>query len=214
MAKKIVFNQIDIFLLAQRALYIPQYGVLVVSDWHLGKLKHFRSEGLFVPTGNMIDELATLDQLIHEWKATKVVFLGDLFHSKWNSDWEKLAEYCTERADIAFLLTKGNHDIIPIEIVEKSLIQFQDSICLGTDLVLSHEPLADLPSQVLNIVGHIHPGFAVRGKGRQVFRLPCFHLHKQILTVPAFGKWTGLHLLKPDQEARFFVIIDRDVLEI
>ncbi len=61
---------------------------------------------------------------------------------------------------------------------------------------------------------HIHPGCVIETKGRQSFRLPCFHLKNKQLTLPAFGKYTGLHISPKDADTQIFAIVNDAVIEV
>lgn len=214
MKKQIEWEGISLILLAQKVLYIPLYQTLVLSDWHLGKLGHFRQEGLFVPAMQVHDELDRLNILLKQMHVKRVVFLGDLFHSKWNPEWDEFVLYLEQFEDITFILTKGNHDILPARIMAASRLQIVDFLTLGEHLVLSHEPLRDVSPHTLNIVGHLHPGVRVRGRGRQIFRLPCFVMQDNVLILPAFGRWTGLHMIKESAFNGVYPIMGNEVMEL
>lgn len=214
MLKRLQWQGVELQLFATKVLYIPDYHTLVLSDWHLGKLGHFRREGLFVPPMMLEEELERLGRLLHLLPIEKVVFLGDLFHSSWNYEWDEFTTYISRYPMIDFILTKGNHDVLSVEHFSKTSLLVVDSLYLGAHLVLSHEPISDLPLSTLNIVGHIHPGIVVRSKGRQHFRLPCFYFKDNILTLPAFGKWTGLFLVNKGINDRIFAIVGNELIEM
>src|SRR5690606_33203773 len=190
MAKRIELNGLELYLLPQKVIYIPKYFMLIISDWHLGKLTHFRKEGVFVPVVKIDEEFTRLNNLIQELKVKEIVFLGDLFHSEWNADWEELKSYLNALAKrpIKCTLTKGNHDILLEDYFLNMNLKRVDQVVLSEGLILSHEPMSGLPDYVYNIVGHIHPGCLIDTGARQTFKLPCFHLDNRILTMPAFGK--------------------------
>lgn len=213
MAMRLAWCGTELDMLAEKVLHIPAFDMLVLSDWHLGKLGHFRKEGMFVPAMQTEAELDRLGALIERFALKKVVFLGDLFHSSWNYEWDEFVAYLQRFPQVEFILTKGNHDLLPSDILHQSSLAVVDSLRLD-ELVLSHQPLPELPASTLNIVGHIHPGLVLHGKGRQSFRLPCFHLQSNILTLPAFGRWTGLHMLKKAADSRLFAIVGDAVLEV
>ncbi len=216
MAKRIELNGLELYLLPQKALYIPHYTMLIISDWHLGKLSHFRKEGLFVPAPDIEEELSRLNLLIQNLEIKEIVFLGDLFHSDWNSDWEKLKSYINTISNqaIKFTLTKGNHDILPHIHFANMNMRIKEEIILAEGLVLSHEPISGLPDYLYNIVGHVHPGCLIEAGARQSFRLPCFYLQNKVLTLPAFGKFTGLHIVKKNQDSSIFAIVNDSVISI
>ncbi len=213
MAKTLEWRGIELKLLSSRVLYIPLYHILVVSDWHLGKLGHFRKEGLFVPAMQLQEEFDRFGRIVEQYSVQKVVFLGDLFHSTHNSEWDALMRYLQQFSTIEFILTKGNHDILSGLPLDQSPLMVVDYLELVEGIVLSHEPIPT-GHAVLNIVGHIHPGAEIHGRGRQRFRLPCFHLHENVLTLPAFGRWTGLHIIKKRADNRLFPIMANEVIEL
>src|SRR5690554_1185428 len=103
-------------LLAHKAIFIIKQKVLVIADMHLGKLVHFRRNGIFTPTPIVNQDLKTLIFLIEQLEPNEVVFLGDLFHSEKNSEYYDFIDTINLFPAIQFTLTKGNHDIIPEEI--------------------------------------------------------------------------------------------------
>ncbi len=214
MAKKIELNGVELFLLPQKVVYIPIHELLIVSDWHIGKLGHFRKAGVFVPPMRLEEEFARLDVLLNALTIKQVVFLGDLFHSEWNYEWDEFQHFLSRYPKITFTLTRGNHDILPEAILAKSIIQVKEYILLPEGIVLSHEPIVQLDVGLYNLVGHLHPGCEVALQGRQYYKLPCFHLEKGVLTLPAFGRWTGLFILPKRQDNRLFAVVGNDVVEL
>lgn len=213
MERSLYWRELELQMLAEKVLYIPSYQILVLSDWHLGKLGHFRQEGIFVPRMRLQRELDRLGILLQERSVHKVVFLGDLFHSVWNREWDEFIEYIQEFPTVEFILTKGNHDILTDALLSESPLLVVDYLTIEKDLVLSHEPIP-VSLGALNIVGHVHPGTEIYAKGRQRFKLPCFHLQDNILTLPAFGRWTGVCIIKKTVSNRLFPILGNEVLEI
>jgi len=214
MAKKLVLNGLEIFLLPQKVAYIPEHAMVVVSDWHIGKLGHFRKEGLFVPPMQLEEEFGRLAMLIRDLQVNHVVFLGDLFHSVWNYEWDQFQIFLLRFPNIIFTLTLGIHDVLPEAILQKSIIQVKDYILLSEGVVLSHEPIKHLDASLYNLVGHIHPGCEVALRGRQYYKLPCFYLDGRVLTLPAFGRWTGLYMIRKQQENRIFAVVGDAVVEM
>lgn len=209
----IYFKEERIQLLPEKAAYLPQHRLLIIADLHLGKAAHFRKAGIIIPSPKVPQELLSLSALIKTFNPKTIVFLGDLFHSKLNKEWAKLEDLLEEYGDIRFFLTKGNHDILPTDIIEKTAIKMVDELAVGPHILCSHEPLEAPPTGKLNIAGHIHPGISVKTKSRQHYRLPCFYHFQHLLILPAFGKLTGLHLLKKRPGARVFPVLPTEVIE-
>jgi DNA ligase-associated metallophosphoesterase len=204
----------EIQLLGQKAIFIVKAGILVLADMHLGKLVHFRKNGIFVPTPAVNQDLKTLIYLIEEFEPVEVVFLGDLFHSEKNSEYYHFVDTINLFPSIQFTLTKGNHDIIPEEFFDDRTISIVKEKVLESNIVLMHQ-LPKYPNQEsFYIIGHIHPGYRLEGKGRQSYRLPCFHLSVHSLTLPAFGIHTGLFIPEFLETDNIYVIMNEEVVKI
>ncbi|WP_339704209.1 ligase-associated DNA damage response endonuclease PdeM [Algoriphagus aquimarinus] len=201
-------------LLPEKVAFLPEHQMLVVADLHLGKASHFRKEGIMIPLPQMSPDLQRMDELMNSLKPTTVVFLGDLFHSTLNNEWEGLKEFLLRYPAIRFVLTKGNHDILSSSVMDDTSIEVVDEFEVGKHLLFTHEPEAVVEEDKLNIVGHIHPGVQIKSKGRQSFRLPCFHYHRQCLILPAFGQLTGLHILKKAIGAKIYPVFSDEVIEL
>jgi DNA ligase-associated metallophosphoesterase len=207
------FKEELIHLLPEKAAYLPLHRVLLIADVHLGKATHFRKEGIIIPVPAVSGDLSSIKKMIQRLNPIMIIFMGDLFHSKLNSEWISLREFLVAHPEIRFILTRGNHDIIPPNVMEHAPIEVVQEFQLGQHLLCTHEPLEDHPEEMLNIAGHIHPGILIKTKSRQTFRLPCFyHLQKQLI-LPAFGKLTGLHLVKKKPGARVFPVLPTEVIE-
>ncbi len=146
--------------------------MLVIADLHLGKAAHFRKAGIMIPLPSSSPDLNSLAKLIDKLDPRTIVFLGDLFHSSLNKEWEELKGFLLLYPIIHFVLTKGNHDILPQAVMEETSIEVVDEFEVGEKLLFTHEPLKEDREHKLTISGHIHPGVLIKSKGRQSFRLP------------------------------------------
>jgi len=209
----------EFHLLYEKAVYLPLQQVLIVADMHLGKLVHFRRKGIFVPTSNVNEDIELLKSLINKYIPKEVVFLGDLFHSEINSDYQNLMQLVEFFPRIRFILTKGNHDIIPIGFFKANLqanyIDVIDEKLLDNGIILRHQLPKLLKEGCFYVIGHIHPGYLIQGMGRQTFRLPCFHQSRNVLVVPAFGKHTGLFIMDDLTDAdKSYVVMNNKVVRV
>lgn len=68
-------------LLPQRAVHWPAKAILLIADVHLGKINHFRKAGVPVPVKANDRNTEALVEVIQQTKPSRVIFLGDLFHS-------------------------------------------------------------------------------------------------------------------------------------
>ena len=201
-------------LLPEKVAFLPAHQMLVIADLHLGKASHFRKEGIMIPLPSTSPDLLRMEDLIKFLKPNTVVFLGDLFHSSLNKEWEELKSFLLLHPQIQFILTKGNHDILSPSVMENTVIEVVDELEVGEHLLFTHESINENRGDKLNIAGHIHPGVMIKSKGRQSFRLPCFYYNDQSLILPAFGKLTGLHILKKTNGAKIYAVLNDEVIEL
>jgi DNA ligase-associated metallophosphoesterase len=192
-------------------MFIPDQSVLIISDIHIGKVGHFRKAGIAVPREAGMDNYIRLQELILTYNPERVIFLGDLFHSDKNSEWDGLKKLVEHFSNTKFDLVIGNHEFLEKrEYASLGLHVFEDKLDLGS-IALTHVPQED-PSK-FNIAGHIHPAVRLRGRARQSIRLPCFHIREDQLVLPAFGAFTGNHIIKPKQGDIVYAIADDRVVE-
>lgn len=214
MGKTIRLMDTNFTLLPERALLVPDYHTLVVADWHLGKGTHFRKAGIFMPSASVDNDVLRIQLLLDSHAVHTVVFLGDLFHSDLNSEWHVFERFRAANPSIRFILTRGNHDILPDDILENAAVDIMPSYSIAPHIYCSHHPTDGTVAGQLHIAGHVHPGCLVSNAGRQMYRLPCFYHHGQTLLLPAFGTLTGLHLLPHRSGARVYPIVGGNVWEL
>ncbi len=139
-----------------------------------------------------------------------ICFLGDLFHSSLNKEWE-LFEQWVSKTNAEIILVAGNHDIISPLKYEGLHIQVVQEI-QSDGFLLTHHP--EEREGFFNFSGHIHPAVRLRGAGRQTLRLPCFFKSKNQMIVPAFGEFTGSHTLRPSKTNEVFAVTKEAVFQV
>jgi DNA ligase-associated metallophosphoesterase len=212
---EIAIGGVAVHLLPERALWLPQTGTLVVADLHFGKVNHFRRSGLPVPVAANQRNAEQLIDLIQKFKPTQTLFLGDLFHSVYNDDWEVVGQIVKHFPACSFKLVVGNHDILSDRQYQRHGIDQVDRMSIG-NLLFTHEPMEvdQLATGEINVAGHIHPAARLTGKGRQSLVMPCFWRSDRHLILPAFGSFTGLATVAPGANDRVYVLVDRRIIEI
>lgn len=202
----------EIFLLLpQKAIFWPDQKCLILGDLHLGKVSHFRKNGIALTENAQFKNLEILNDLIKNINPNKVVFLGDLFHSSINSEWLLFEKLILSFPKVEFELIVGNHDIIKKENFDKLNIELVDERIIGP-ILLSHEPKESDEYYVLS--GHIHPGVKLNGKGKQKLLLPCFYFGEKQGLLPAFGSLTGLVNIKVNKKDKVFIIANQEVISV
>ena len=80
----------------------------------------------------------------------------------------------------------------------------------AADAAPGEQAAAALP----RVAGHWHPAAVVHGRARDRLRLPCFCLSAQQLVLPAFGEFTGMHVVPARPGLRRFVSDGQQVHEL
>lgn len=208
------WGDLSLQLLPEKAIFVDELGSLLIADPHFGKAAHFRKAGIPIPEKLHIGDLMTIQKLIQTYNPKHLYFLGDLFHSDLNIAWNDLETFAEYHPEIIFHLIKGNHDILPEAVYRSDIWKVHVEPLLIGDLILSHEPMKDIPSNRLNLCGHIHPGISLYGTGRQKLTLPCFFVSPNQIILPAFGRFTGLYTMKCGKDDNAFVIADKKVIPV
>ena len=206
----------DLLLLPQKAIYWKQQKALLVADVHLGKVGHFRKAGIAVPRDMEQTDLGELSDLIFQYKPEKLIFLGDLFHSDMNADWEWFRLWRQQHKKIEMQLIRGNHDIIHDSFYVDLDVALYDELLIGPFLLL-HKPLNDETLQDLNayvLCGHIHPGVNLSGRARESITIPCFAFGEKQAILPSFGRFTGRVALKRERGDKVFGVLKEKVIAI
>tara|TARA_B110000503_G_C7166403_1_gene422053 strand:+ start:951 stop:1613 length:663 start_codon:yes stop_codon:yes gene_type:complete len=201
-----------LFLLPEKAIYWEAKRILIIADLHLGKSAHFRKNGIAVPTKVEDRNWNLLHHLFQKIKPKRVHFLGDLFHSTHNKEWDVFRDLIQQYSAIQFELTIGNHDILNPELYLGLKFKLFNSLVVDP-FIFTHEPL-ETESKFYNLAGHVHPGVKLKGKGNQKHRLACFYFGKNGGLLPAFGSFTGLASIKVKRSDRVFVVTGEMVISI
>lgn len=201
-------------MLPEKALLWTSKKILLVADLHLGKINHFRKAGIPVPTKANYRNWESILHLIEATTPKRVVFLGDLFHSHYNEEWEVLRQLIKNFQEVSFELVIGNHDILSNNQYARNNLKLHRERLMEEPFVFSHHPMEEIEGDWYNLAGHIHPGVLLQGKGKQAVTLPCFYFGERQGILPAFGSFTGLARIQPKKEDRIFVIAENTVIKI
>ncbi len=199
-------------LLSQRAAHLPDWQTLLVADAHIGKAVSFRRLGVPVPRGTTEVALQQLSDMLSATGARRIVFLGDLLHSARSHAPATVAAVTAWReahAEVELTLVRGNHDGHAGDPPRAWGVQALDGPLTLGPFALAHHPEPLAGAYVL--AGHVHPCVVLGGRAHQRLRLPCFHFGDAVGVLPAFGPFTGTHVLRPAPGERVFVIADDEV---
>jgi DNA ligase-associated metallophosphoesterase len=214
--KSIVFPFLGqkLHLLPERSIWWDDQRILIFADLHIGKAAHFRKNGIPVPAQLHADDLQKLREIIRKYVPIKILFLGDLFHSKENADVLDFSKITAEFSDVEFHLILGNHDILTDDLYQQLTLTVHKHFLSIHPFVFVHDA-SDAP--LLNeypITGHVHPVISLEGKGRQSMRFPCFYFGKSYAILPAFGGFKGGVEIKTQKGEVIFGVSKNGVFDL
>lgn len=200
-----------LILTVEGAVYWPAHKALFVADTHIGKVMHFRKNGIALPAEVRFAFYEKIDTLLKQFTVKTLYFLGDLFHSDYNTEWDYFENWSNQQS-FDKVLIQGNHDILPPSLFERAGITvFSKREC--PPFVLTHHPLKNT-TPLVNLCGHIHPGIRLKGIGGQSLKTSCFYQKPYQLILPAFGDFTGNYLIKPKAEEQVYALGETQVIPI
>lgn len=204
----------EFLLFPERAIFWPEKQILLMADLHLGKVNHFRKNGIAVPTKANNKNFELIISLIQTTNPLRLIFLGDLFHSHYNEEWEMLRQLIQAFPQTSFELVIGNHDILSFQQYERSNIVIHHNTWVEPPFILSHHPMEEVPDKLYNLAGHIHPGIQLSGRGKQAITLPCYYFGETQGILPAFGSFTGMARIRPKKNDQIYVIVDNSIVKV
>jgi uncharacterized protein len=207
---RIVINNQNFILHQSGAVFWEEKKMLLISDVHLGKVTHFRKHGIGIPKEAIFENFNRLKTVLEIFGAETIIFLGDLFHSKINTEWDFFVNWVKEHSQ-KIILVEGNHDIISKSHYEEVNIEIYNELIID-DFLLTHHPTER--ENLFNFCGHVHPAIQLRGLGRQFLNLPCFFRKPNQLIFPAFGEFTGNSYMTPTENDKAYAITREGVIEI
>lgn len=199
-------------LLPERAVWWPAARTVYVADTHFGKDSTFRAASIPIPTGTTDHDLDRLDRVLALADAQRLVVLGDFYHARsGRSDalTTRLDAWRTHHAALDLTIVRGNHDLHAGDVPADWGATVLDGPVTDGPFLLAHDEteLATAPPGFA-LTGHVHPGVRLSGAGGTGLVLPCFRFGERTAVLPAFGSFTGLHVVRPARRDLVFVVAD------
>lgn len=190
------------------AVFWKDKNILLIADVHLGKVTHFRKHGMAIPAAAIATNFERLTTVVNHFKPESLIFLGDLFHSSKNKEWQLFVDWA-DCCVAEIILVAGNHDIIAQENYDNMDVQVVQELEME-GFLLTHHP--EDRENLFNFCGHIHPGIALRGFGRLALNLPCFFQKDNQMILPAFGAFTGKYIMSPEGDNLVYACTKDEVI--
>jgi uncharacterized protein len=205
------------WLSPQRMLFWEEEKALVVSDLHFGKTGHFRKSGIAVPQSVYKEDLQRLVSQLQYFNPSKLLVVGDMFHSLENRELDWFKRWRADFSHIAIELIKGNHDILNNEWYNALSINIHTEELEMAPFRFCHD-LENAPPRPSSghylFSGHIHPGVLVSGIGKQSLRFPCFYFTPAFCILPAFSLFTGMALIQQKSGDAVFAIVNQSIVSL
>ena len=192
----------DLIVSPERAVYWRRERTLIIADPHFGKAAAFRSFGIPVPRGTTTTDLERLTALIAEFSAERLVVLGDFFHARRGRSAETMRvieEWRDAHTALRIDVVVGNHDVPSGAPPDAWRIGWSRDAIDCHPFRFTHEPR---PARGMFVMGgHVHPAIRVHD-GVSGVRARCFVFGRRCAVLPAFGSWTGSHVIRPGASDR------------
>ncbi len=207
----ITWGAISLEMLPSKALFLPHTNELLICDIHLGKAEYFQQNGISLTNNSDQQNLLRIKNIVENYRPKKLIILGDLFHSKYSisESLKRKVENLSESLNIKIELIIGNHDI-GCKVKNITFLDYKRS----RNFIFSHEPIAKLENNILNICGHYHPKIILKNS-KDKLSFKCFAMDEKnnILYLPAFGDLTGGYPCK-NSFRKWAIISEKEIIEI
>lgn len=177
--------QPGIWIDARRALFLAPLRILVVADIHWGFAASHRVAGNLLPLWGDQEIARTLATLIEDYQPREMIWLGDSLHALGGRlpAEEFLAEMTRQNVSVSVVM--GNHD---------RRWPVPSARSLQRDRYFLHHgdvTAPELPSDVIEVLGHFHPAVGwFDGAGTRL-RIPALVSSTSRLILPAFSPWAA-----------------------
>jgi DNA ligase-associated metallophosphoesterase len=202
-------------LLPERAVWWARQKTMFIADPHFGKASAFRFAGIPVPETSHDDDLHRLEKILQRHRAKKLVILGDFFHAKTGRSERTLMAFQEWRArheKLEIILVLGNHDRHAGGPPPSWKIQCVPEPWVWEPFTWAHHP-PKLLSENFVLAGHVHPAFDLHERSGLRATSRCFYFGLRLAILPAFGGFTGKHILQPVRGDQIFLVGDGEIID-
>lgn len=202
-------------LLPQKAIYWKEAQLVLVSDLHIGKISHFRKAGIPVPHHGSHDNFRRLDEIIESTDAKHILFVGDLFHSDVNREWDQFCSWRKQYPTIKMDIVLGNHDYLPEDFCTNYQIDIYPTELVIGPFTFAHHPREEFINEHEYVIsGHVHPVVSLSGMARQHVTVPCFYFGVQQAILPSFGYFTGGYAIDIEETDTVIAVAEKKLYPV
>jgi DNA ligase-associated metallophosphoesterase len=206
------------WLTQERCIFWEEENTLIVADLHLGKAGHFRKAGIAIPQSVYKADLQRLMAMIYLFKAERLIVVGDFTHSTANKELDLFLKWRKDFSALQIDLVKGNHDILEDAWYNEANVILHEWELLINGYLFKHEDKRYKRPAIENLIytfsGHLHPGYRLKGSGKQSLKFPCYFFGKEYCILPAFSRFTGTFIVEPAKGEIVYAITGTELLKI
>ena len=191
----------DVILTRYFMMYIEEYELAAMADFHLGYEDVMASKGLFLPHIQREYIMKMLEKIYEKYSPKKFLIDGDLKHEfsrNMPQEWKEIEEvidYISERSEL--IVVRGNHDNFLRSILRRRGVELKEEYRIGKFLFIhghrEHEILGT------TVIGHEHPSITLRDEIGSYVKLPCFLYSPELIVLPAVSIYaSGTDITKND----------------
>ncbi len=152
-----------VFLLREKALWIPEMKAVVIADVHLGYETGMFDEP-FYPKMQFRDVAERMERLMKKYGPERVIIDGDLKHEFSKTAYREFSEV-RDFLDIMdgseITLVRGNHDNFIVGYLKKRGVEVVDSLETDRFFFIHGHEKQERDGKIA-IVGHEHPAIRIR----------------------------------------------------
>ncbi|MCD6473384.1 MAG: metallophosphoesterase [Thermoplasmata archaeon] len=197
------------------AAYLPEHGIAIVSDLHIGYEGVLQREGVMIPKYQKKILKERIEKIIEKFEPELLVINGDFKHEfgknlrqEWNEAME-LLEFIKNKTNV--LLVRGNHDNFLKTIASKASVRVVEHYRAG-DITIFHGH-KDMEGKK-KIIGHEHPSISLRDAVGAMVKLPCFLISDSITVLPALSPLaSGTDVSTADKEEYLSPVLKKEDIE-
>lgn len=175
-------THLEFMLLPSRTLYWPSRNLLVVADLHLGRIVPRAPKVI-----DGIDQtLQRLSAVLRQTSATRLLFLGDVFHMRNNYHHDVVQVFAQWRmlfTTVEMILIRGNHERAMGDPPAHLHLECHDPGYFEAGVTFLHEPRQ---MKTFSMCAHLHPCLLVPTERALATTVPCFVWNQEYLYMPAF----------------------------
>ncbi len=170
------------------AAYLPEYGIAIVSDLHIGYEGVLQREGVMIPKYQKKILMERIEKIIERFEPNLLIINGDFKHEfgkNLRQEWNEVLELLNFiKSKTKVLLVRGNHDNFLKTIASKAGVRVVESYEAGKITIFhGHKNMEGK----IKIIGHEHPSVSLRDAVGAIIKLPCFLISEHVVVLPALS---------------------------